>query len=75
MNKRCISQTALDLVKMFGVRNQDKTILNEKAIDAVDKELSKVLRSLRKMRPRGGIVLVESGNAEITAYALNSYKR
>jgi hypothetical protein len=75
MNQRAISQQMLAIVKMFGVDNGDKTYLNKKGIDAVISEMDSLAKQMQKMKSRGGVVLVESGGVEITAYALDSYDR
>lgn len=75
MNQRAISQQMLEIVKMFGVDDGDKTYLNKKGIDAALNEMNNLFKQMQKMRNRGGLVLVESGDVEITAYALDSYDR
>jgi hypothetical protein len=75
MNQRAISQQMLEIVKMFGVNYGDKTYLNKKGIDAVISEMDSLAKQMQKMKSQGGVVLVESGDVEITAYALDSYDR
>lgn len=75
MNQRAISQQMLEIVKMFGVDDGDKTFLNKKGIDAALCEINILSKQMQKMKNRGGVVLVESGDVEITAYALDSYDR
>ena len=75
MNQRAISQQMLEIVKMFGVDDGDKTYLNKKGIDAALNEINNLSKQIQKMRSRGGLVLVESGEVEITAYSLDSYDR
>ncbi len=75
MNQRAISQQMLEIVKMFGIDDGDKTYLNKKGIDAALLEINVLSKQMQKMKNRGGIVLVESGDVEITAYALDSYDR
>ena len=72
MSQRSISQQMLELVKVFGVGNGDKTYLS---IDDALSELNRISKEMQKMKSRGGLVLVESGEVEITAYALDSYDR
>lgn len=74
MSQRGIQQAMLDLVKQFGIDNGDKTILNRKALRVAISECKKAEKLMQKMESRGGLVLVEQGVAEITAYALNSYE-
>jgi hypothetical protein len=75
MNQRAISQQMLEIVKLFGVDDGDKTYLNKKGIDAALTEINALSKKMQKMKARGGLVLVESGEVEITAYALDSYDR
>lgn len=74
MSQRSIQQSMLEVVKLFGVDNGDKTVLNSKGIDLALAELRRISSSMQKMKTRGGMVLVEENGFEITAYALNSYK-
>lgn len=73
MNQRAITLQMLEIVKVFGVEEGDKTYLNRKGIDAALSELNRLSKQMQKMRTRGGLVLVESGETEITTYALDSY--
>ena len=75
MSQRAITSQMLEIVKMFGVDDGDKTYLNRKGLDAAMIELKRISQQMQKMRSRGGIVLVESGDTEITTYALDSYNR
>jgi len=75
MNQRAITSQMLEIVKTFGVDDGDKTYLNRKGIDAALTEINKLSQQMQKMRTRGGVVLVESGGAEITTYSLDSYTR
>jgi hypothetical protein len=75
MSQRGISQAMLDLAKRFGCESGDKTILNRKSIDAALKEFKKIQADLQKMRERGGLVIIEAGELEITAYGLEKYRR
>ena len=75
MEQRAINSQMLEIVKMFGVDDGDKTYLNRKGIEAALKELKKISQQMQKMNKRGGVVLVNSGEVEITAYVLDSYKR
>ena len=75
MDQRSINQTMLDITKTFGTEDGDEIILNTKAIDNALRELSRLKSNIIKMRSRGGMVLVESEEFEITAYGLEGYKR
>lgn len=75
MSQRAIRQSYLELVKTFGIPEGDKVILNRKGIDAALREMKAIASNLQKMRPRGGVVLVEEQGSEITTYTLESYSR
>lgn len=75
MDQRAISQQMLEIVKKFGVDDGDKTFLNKKGIDAALSELTSLSKQMQKMKGRGGLVLVASGDVDITAFALDSYDR
>lgn len=75
VSERSIKQVWLDQVKLLGVDCGDKIILNAKGIDLAVKVLKEISNEMQRMKSRGGIVLVESGDHEITTYALNSYDR
>ncbi len=75
LDQRSIQHGMLELVKMFGMDDGDKIILNRKAIDAAIFECNRISTQMQKMRSRGGLVLIEAGSNEITAYPLESYSR
>ena len=76
MDQRSITNQMLEMVKEFGVNeNGDKTILNRKGIYLARRELKKIDSILDKMTSRGGVVLVEYNNSEITAYSLESFNK
>ena len=77
LNQRSIKYQMLDIVKAFGVEigNGEKTLLNKKSIRAALTELKRLSALMQTMENRGGLVLVETGGMEITAYPLDKYKR
>ena len=75
MAKRSIRETMLKMVENFGVPDGDKRVLNRKGCDAVLAELEGMKKDLVKVRERGGLVLVENGDTQITTYALDGYSR
>ena len=75
MNQRGISSEVLGVVKKFGSWQGDKCILNRKACNNVLSELDRVRRTVIKAQHKGGMVLVEVDDVQITAYALDSFKR
>ena len=75
MSQRGINSEVLSVVKQFGSWKGDKCILNRKACDDVLCELERVRRTVIKAQHKGGIVLVESNDVQITTYSLDSYER
>lgn len=77
MNQRGINQEVVDIVKKFGfyTAEGDKCVLNKKGIDAALGCLDEHKRKLLKARDKGGVVVVDSGGYDITAYNLDSYDR
>ncbi len=75
MSQRAINEVMVELTKTFGIEDGDKVIVNQKGIEAALQVLEKWKQNFMKMRSRGGMVLVESDNVEITAYRLEKNKR
>lgn len=76
MSQRGITSSMLDLVKQFGVQNNgDATILNKKSVKNVLYTMNKLIKEMKKIESKGGIVLIEKDGVEITTYNLNSYNK
>ena len=74
MSQRAIREEMVDLTMKFGVRQQDKVILNKKALQELLGELENIKKTAQKMVEKGGVVVVESDGNLITTYRLDSYK-
>ena len=75
MSQRGINSEMLTIVQQFGKWEGDKCILNRQACNDVLNELQKVKSDVIKMKEKGGLVLVQDDDVEITTYALDSYRR
>ena len=75
MSQRAITAEMLDVVKQFGSWSGDKCIVNKKACTTLLEALDKLRKKIVRVQEKGGVVLVESRGAEITAYSLDSYKK
>ena len=64
MSQRGISQEMVELVLNYGVSEGDKVILNRKA----SARLMEAARTLIKILDKGGLVVVTSGDAQLTTY-------
>lgn len=75
MNQRGITASLVDLVCQFGMPDGDKLILNRKNTEALLKQMDSMKRDLLEVHKKGGLVVVEQNDAQITAYSLDSYSR
>lgn len=75
MSQRGITASLVDLVSQFGMPDGDKVILSKKNTEALLKELDAMKRDLLSIHKKGGVVVVEQGESQITTYALDSYTR
>jgi len=75
MNQRGITQRMLDIVSDFGVDDGDKQILDKGNLDLLIKTMDKLRSDFMRIRDKGGLVVVESGDTQITAYRVDSYNR
>ncbi|MCZ8318877.1 MAG: DUF4258 domain-containing protein [Silanimonas sp.] len=64
MSQRGISQDMVDLVLGYGVADGDKVILDRKA----SARLMRAARTLAKILDKGGLVVVATGDVQLTAY-------
>lgn len=72
MNQRGITKQMLDLVFTYGTPVQDKYVLGRKELTSRLAELRSEERALMKLMDKGGVVAVETDNAQITAYNFSS---
>lgn len=75
MSQRGITNRMLEVVSDFGTVQGDKRILDRKNIDALMKSMDGLRKDLMKIRDKGGLVVVESDDVQITAYNVDSYDR
>jgi hypothetical protein len=74
MSQRAINEELVELVRGFGVPGPDgKCILNRKGLEALCESLTELHQRAQRALKKGGIVVVEEGNALITTYRLSSY--
>lgn len=64
MSQRGINQEMVDLVLSYGETDGDKVILSRKA----SARLMEAARTLAKILDKGGLVVVASGDAQLTTY-------
>lgn len=76
-SQRSIKQSMLDLICEFGTSNGngEKIVLSRKDINMALDALNALKQDLMTAVKRGGYVLVNDHGADITVYALDSYRR
>lgn len=72
MTQRGITRSMIDLVLEYGEVEQDKAILDKKHAQKLIHELEEKLRTAKKIRDKGGCVVVEADNAILTTYNYQS---
>ncbi|MGO2136104.1 MAG: hypothetical protein ACTH3S_11820 [Marinobacter sp.] len=75
MSQRGINSRLVDLVTQFGVDHGDKCILTRKNTEALIGAVDTLRSQLIEVQSKGGLVVVEQGDYQITVYSLDSYSR
>jgi len=74
ISQRGIRERTVELAQQHGIPHGDKLVLGRKQIrfvlEAIDRERKELIRAMDK----GGVIVVESGGALITAYDFDSFK-
>ncbi len=75
MSQRGISSRLVDLVAQFGMDHGDKCILTRKNAEALIGAVDTLRSQLIEVQNKGGLVVVEQGDHQITVYPIDSYSR
>ena len=75
MNQRGISRQMLNLALTYGTSVGEKYILGRKEVAARLAEIRQEERALLKVMDKGGVVVVEDDNTQITTYNLSRRSR
>jgi len=75
MSQRGINSRLVDLVSQFGIDHGDKVILSRKNAEALIGAVDNLKSQLIEIQSKGGLVVVEHGDYQITVYQLDSYSR
>lgn len=75
MTQRGITSRLVDLAARFGMDHGDKIILNRKNTESLLSEMDRIRKDLLDIHAKGGLVVVEENDAQITTYPLTSYTR
>ena len=74
MSQRGVTDRMLKLVSKFGMKSGDKRVLDRKNLDALLKNMDTLRKDLVKLRDKGGLVVIEKDDTQITTYNLNSFQ-
>lgn len=75
MTQRGITSRLVDLTARFGMDHGDKIILDRKNTESLISEMDRLRKDLLEIHAKGGLVVVEQNEAQITTYTLSSYSR
>lgn len=75
MSQRGIGLELVELARQFGEPNQDRIVLGRKHLSQLLAAIRDLERTAKKALDKGGIVVVEDGEALITTYRLDSFDR
>lgn len=75
MGQRGVTSRLVDLTSQYGTDTGDRVVLDRKNVEELLAGLEAFRKDLLKIHEKGGLVVIESGEAQITAYRLDSYNR
>lgn len=75
MNQRGINSRLVDLVSQFGVEDGDRLVLDRKNTQSLLDAMDSMRKDLLDIHAKGGVVVVEVGDSQLTTFTLNSYER
>lgn len=75
MSQRGINSRLVDLVSQYGMNHGDKIILSRKNAEALIGAVGNLKSQLIEVQSKGGLVVVERGDYQITVYPIDSYSR
>lgn len=73
MGQRGITSSLVDLTSRYGMDQGDHIVLDRKNIAALLDGLDRFRKKLLEIHKKGGLVVVESGDTQITTYRADSY--
>jgi hypothetical protein len=75
MSQRGITKEMVELASMFGDYDGDRLRLDRRALLVLLERIRAAERTTLKLLDKGGIVVVEEGEAVVTTYNVDSYDR
>lgn len=73
IGQRGVASRLVDLTSQFGTDSGDRVVLDRKNIEELLAGLDAYRKDLLKLHEKGGLVVVESGDKQITVYRVDSF--
>lgn len=75
MGQRGITSRLVDLTSQYGTDHGDRIVLSRKNTEELLAGLDAFRKDLISIHEKGGLVVTESGEAQITVYRIDSYNQ
>ena len=75
MGQRGITSRLVDLTSQYGTDNGDRIVLDRKNVEELLVGLETFRKDLLKVHEKGGLVVVESGDTQVTVYRTDSFNQ
>lgn len=75
MGQRGVTSRLVDLTSQYGTDNGDRIVLDCKNVKELLAGMDALRKDLLKIDKKGGLVVIESDEAQITVYRLDSYNQ
>lgn len=75
ISQRGINLELVEFARQFGEPNQDRIVLDRRGLGRLLEAMRDFERKAKKVIDKGGLVVVEDGDALITTYRLDSFDR
>lgn len=75
MGQRGITSRLVDLTSQYGTDHGDRIVLSQKNAEELLAGLDAFRKDLITIHKKGGLVVIESGETQITVYRIDSYNQ
>ncbi|WP_299314481.1 hypothetical protein [uncultured Halomonas sp.] len=75
MGQRGINERLVEITSQYGTDHGDRIVLSRKNAEELLAGLDALRKDLIKIQEKGGIVVVESGETQVTVYRVDSFDR
>lgn len=75
MGQRGVTSRLVDLTSQYGTDNGDRIVLDRKNVEELLAGMDALRKDLLSIHEKGGLVVIESGESQVTVYRLDSYNQ